>query len=201
MAERSRDYGDQSTGVEIVGVPRAGLSDLYHSLLRAPWWVTVAGIGIVFVVINTAFGIAYAMANGIANAPNPSLVEAFFFSVQTFGTIGYGTMYPRSGLANALMTLESFTSITVVALISGIVFSKFSVPRARIRFSSDAVVHPLDGVPTFSIRLANERANYIVEATVRLVLIRRESTKEGGFMFRMHDLVLVRDRTLGLTRS
>lgn len=202
MAERSRSFADQSTtGVEISGAPRAGLGDLYHALLRLPWSVTIGGIALVFVVINTIYGVLYAVTDGIANTQGKSLGQAFFFSVQTFGTIGYGTMYPKNGIANVLMTLESLTSITVISLITGVVFSKFSIPKARIRFSKDAVVHDVDGVPTLSLRLANERANYVVEATVRLVVIKREATKEGGFMFRMRDLELARDRSPALTRS
>src|SRR5207302_76308 len=110
----------------------------------------------------------------IANARPGSLEDAFFFSVQTAGTIGYGSMYPVTPAANFAVTAESIGSLLMVAMATGLVFAKFSIPQARLEFARSAVIHRRDGVPTLAIRLANTRGNFIVEAQVHVTLTRLE---------------------------
>jgi inward rectifier potassium channel len=96
---------------------------------------------------------------------------------------------------------ESVTGLLVTALATGLVFSKFSQPTARIVFSRQAAIGPMDGVPTLMVRLGNERANQIVEAIIRVALVRTERTKEGMIFYRMLDLPLTRERSPALSRS
>jgi inward rectifier potassium channel len=129
---------------------------------------------------------------GIEGARPGNFEDAFFFSVQTMSTIGYGRMVPTSTFANAVVTLEALFGLVTLALGTSLTFSKFSQPHARVIFSRNAVVTVRDGVPVLMVRLANERATGLVEATIRLFFVRDEKTKEGEPLRRFHTLPLAR---------
>jgi inward rectifier potassium channel len=186
---------------EVIGLPRHPVRDAYHNLMRAPWWVTVALLVGYLFVANALFALAYMKSGGIAHARPDSFADAFFFSVQTMATIGYGEMVPRSVFANVMVVFEAFTGVAVLAVATGIIFAKFSISGARVFFTRDAVISPMDGVPTLAFRLGNERGNSVVEAQLRVVLLREEKTREGHRMYRMYDLPLVRDRSPAFTRT
>ena len=107
--------------------------------------------------------------------PRATITEAFFFSVQTLGSIGYGVLHPAGLAANLIVTAESLTGLLFVAISTGLAFARF----ARIRFSELAVIHPYNGVPTLSFRLANERGNLIREARLKAFLAVDEISVEG----------------------
>jgi len=182
-------------------VPHTPFSDLYHLLLRLPWWVDLLSVSAVFLLMNLLFACGYMLVGGISGARPGSLVDHFFFSVQTMATIGYGAMYPLTAAAETLVTCEVIVGVSLVAIATGILFAKFSVPRARMQFAQAATISPFNGVPTLMFRLGNERASQIVEALVRVVLVRTERTLEGVTFYRMHDLMLERDRTPAISRS
>jgi inward rectifier potassium channel len=188
-------------GIRILGDDRAPLRDFYHALLRLPWRVTVAAISAVFLATNAVFAVGYLIVGGVAHGRPGSFLDAFFFSVQTMGTIGYGALYPESLGANLLVVAESITSLTLTALATGLVFAKFSRSTARLVFTKHAVISPLNGVPTLQFRLGNQRGNQIVDARIRVVMMRTETLAEGGTFYRMLDLRLTRDHSLSLQRS
>src|SRR5262249_22633364 len=103
--------------------------------------------------------------------------------------------------ANALMVAESVVGLIVTALATGLVFAKFSLTQARVAFSRHVTISPVDGVPTLSFRVGNERGNTIVDAMVRVALVRTETTVEGVLFYRMYDLHLVRERSPAVSRS
>jgi inward rectifier potassium channel len=185
--------------IRVVGDRPSPLRDFYHALLRRPWWVTIATITLTFVATNALFACAYRLTGGIAHAR--SYLDDFFFSVQTMGTVGYGAMYPESNAANLVVLAEAITGITLTALVTGLVFAKFSRSTARLRFTSEAVICPLNGVPSLMLRVGNQRGNRIVDAQIRVVMMRTERTREGSTFYRNHDLRLQRDRALTLARS
>lgn len=189
------------TGVIVTGAPKIALRDFYYLFLRARWSVAIAAIVIVYLALNAAFAAAYMATGGIANASPGSFFDLLCFSVQTMGTIGYGTMYPTTHAANVVMILESVTSLMITALATGLVFAKFSRSTARVAFSRVVVIGPMNGVPTLMIRVGNERGNQILEATVRVGLIRTELTKEGVTFYRLYDLRLARERSAAVARS
>jgi inward rectifier potassium channel len=189
------------SGIDVVNAPQNLLGDLYHVLLRAPWWVTLLAIAALVLLVNLFFALVYLYTGGIANARAGSFADAFFFSVQTVGTIGYGAMYPQTPAANLAMTVESIAALLVAAISTGLVFAKFSVPQARLEFAKNAVIFRYDGVPTLAVRLANTRGNYIAEAMVRVTFTRAEFNKEGVPFYRMYDMRLARDRSPALGRS
>jgi inward rectifier potassium channel len=188
-------------GIRVLGDERAPLRDFYHALLRLPWRVTVLAISGVFLAVNALFAVAFLLVGGVAHGAPGSFGDAFFFSVQTFGTIGYGNLYPESMAANLLVVAESITSLTLTALATGLVFAKFSRSTARLVFTKHAVISPINGVPTLQFRLGNQRGNQIVDARIRVVMMRTETLLEGGTFYRMLDLKLTRDHQLSLQRS
>lgn len=202
MATRPRPRTSTSaTGVTVIGAPRTTLRDFYYLFLRARWSGAIAVIVVAYLALNAVFAAAYLVTGGVTNARHGSFFDAFCFSVETMGTVGYGAMYPASRAANIVMILESVTSLLVTALATGLVFAKFSRSTARVAFSRNAVIGPMEGVPTLMFRVGNERGNQILEATVRVALIRTEITKEQSTYYRMYDLRLARERSPAMARS
>ncbi len=191
-------FVSRSGGTDVVrsGVAPRRFRDVYHSALNARWSVLLATFAAFYVMLNALFALAYvAGGDDIANARAGSFVDAFFFSVQTMATIGYGALAPRTIYANVLVAIEAFLGVVSFALATGLFFAKFSRPTARVLFSRVAVVAPRDGVRSLMLRMANERANQILEAQVHLALARTEMTIEGERVRRLYDLELLRTRT------
>lgn len=186
-------------GIVIIGEESRPLSDLYHAFLIRPWRWVLGAIAVGFLVVNVIFAILFAIVGGVAGAGG--WLDDFFFSVETMGTIGYGSMFPATRAANALMVAESVTSLIVTALATGLVFAKFSRSTARMRFSKHVCLAPINGVPTLTLRIGNQRGNAIVEATIHVTLSRTEITDEGERFFRQYDLPLTRDRAPAMTRT
>jgi inward rectifier potassium channel len=187
--------------IRVVGDRATPLRDFYHALLQLPWWATIAAISVAFLVANALFAFGYLAVGGVGHATPQSFRDAFFFSVQTMGTIGYGAMFPESTAANVLVVGESIVSLLLTAVSTGLVFAKFSRPTAQFVFSRRAVIAPVNGVPTLMFRLGNQRGNQIVNAQITLVLVRTERTSEGETFYRMLDLKPSRERALSLSRS
>ncbi len=197
-AEIQRNPGYE---IRVVGGARPGWRDLYHALLAMRWWAALTIIVGGYLALNALFALIYLATGGIANAAPGSYADAFFFSVQTMGTIGYGSMYPATRAANLLVVAESVVGLVVTALATGLVFVRFSRTRPRVVFSERAAIAPVDGVPTLMIRVGNERRNRIVDTTFRVTLMRTTRTAEGVTMYRAEDVVLVRGRAPALSRS
>jgi inward rectifier potassium channel len=199
---RPRSFGvGAESAIEVVGAPRAWFRDLYHGFLLMPWSLMFLVIAGVFLVVNAVFAEGYLLSHQVAGARPGSFTDAFFFSVQTFGTIGYGAMYPNGTIAHSLVVAESLCSLVVAAVFTGLVFAKFSRSTARIRFSHNATISLMDGIQTLAIRIGNERSSHVAESTVRMSIVRTEKTAEGMTWYRMYDLGLVRDRQPALARS
>ncbi len=174
----------------------------YHLLLNIPWKYFIVLMSVFYLVLNGGFALAYFFGiDGIENAIEGSFSDAFFFSIHTFSTIGYGNMYPTNLYTHILVTLEAFVSLLGIALITGLAFARFSQSNAKILFSDVVVVLPYDNVPTLMLRVSNQRKNYILEAKMRVYLMWDEVSKEGDFFRRVHELKLLRDHnpTLAMT--
>jgi inward rectifier potassium channel len=179
-----------------IGLPRPWFRDLYHFALRIPWWrFLLLGIGL-YIAANALFALLYLIpGDAITNARPGSFADAFFFSIETMATIGYGVMAPATFYANLLMTIETGVGLMLIAVATGLVFTRFSRPTARVLFSRVAVIAPHNGVPTLSFRAANLRHNQILQAEVSVVLLRDEETQEGDMIRRFYDLKLARQRS------
>ena len=186
------------SGREVVsiGLRQSPVRDVYHSLLVASWRRFFLLVLVAYLGANLLFALGYlAIGDGIEEARPGSFADAFFFSVQTMATIGYGKMAPRGLAANVLVTVEALVGLLGLALVTGLVFAKFSRPTARVVFSRHVVVTRFDGVPSLLFRMANERGNQIAEAEAHLILLRTERTPEGEEVRRMHELRLRRSHS------
>jgi inward rectifier potassium channel len=170
--------------------------DTYHKVLSMPWWRFFAYAAVGWIGINLLFALLYRLDPGcIAGAQPDSLEDAFYFSVQTLATIGYGAMSPATRYGHVVVVAEALVGTLGVALVTGVTFAKFARPTARVLFSNSAVVQTRDGVPHLVFRLANWRGNMVVEGQLRVLLLRMRKTQEGDVIRIPEDLPLVRDRT------
>ena len=179
-----------------LGTKESRRFDFYHHTLTLPWWSYLT-LGIAaYLALNIVFAELYLLdPKGIDHARPGVFEDAFFFSIQTMATIGYGVLTPSTTYANLLVTAETMVSLMFITFITGITFARFSRPTARVMFSQVATVSTYNGVPTLSVRLANARRNQILEADVGLTLVRNERTSEGIRMRRFYDLQLARRHT------
>jgi inward rectifier potassium channel len=191
--------GDYS--IWVVGAQRTRLRDAYHSFLRIRWPASLALIALGFFLVNLLFAVVYYFVGGVEGVGATSFFDALMFSVETLGTIGYGVMHPTSHAASVVVIVESITGIMCVALITGLVFAKFSRPVARIAFSKNCVICDHEGKPTLMFRCGNERSNVIVEARIHVVATKVVSADPSKPFYKLHDLKLVRDRIGGLRRG
>ncbi len=157
------------------------------------WRYLLTLFAMMYLLLNATFATIFALiGDGITGAQPGSWTDAFFFSIQTLSTIGYGGMMPKGDLSNSLVTIEAWLGILGVATFTGILFSKFARPSARFLFSRIAVIYRRNGIPCLVFRVANERGNYVAEATMRATILLEERTAEGEHMQRLYDLKLER---------
>lgn len=172
------------------------LEDTYHKVIAMPWWRFFAYAAMGWILVNGLFALFYVLAPGAVSGARPGdLEDAFYFSVQTLATIGYGAMAPASRYGHIVVVAEALVGTLGVALVTGVTFAKFARPTARVLFSAHAVIQPRDGVPHLVFRLANWRGNMVVEGQLRAIVLMKQQTREGDVIRVPVDLPLVRDRT------
>lgn len=181
---------------ERVGLRKSFWSDLYHLLLTTSWIKLIGAVLALYAMVNVLFAFLYWLGSPCIEGARPGhFLDLFFFSVQTMGTIGYGKMSPATTWAHSLVTIEAILGLLGLALASGLMFAKFSNPTARVLFSKWATISKRNGVPCLMIRLANQRNNQVVEATLRITLVRAETTLEGESVRRFYDVHLQHERS------
>jgi inward rectifier potassium channel len=177
------------------GLSTEVVQDLYHHFMTVSWPRLFATIAAFFLVFDLLFGWLYDLVPGcIANLNPPGFPGAFFFSVETLATVGYGDMHPQTPYGHLVAMIEIFVGLMMLALITGLMFARFSRPRARFMFAKVAVVRPIDGKLTLMFRAANARQNIVQEASALLRLMRNEVTQEGYRLRRIIDLPLLRSK-------
>ena len=175
------------------GNPNHFWHDIYHSCLSMTWLGFFSGVALAFMMLNVLFASLYMIEpEGIANLFPRNILGAFFFSVETLATVGYGNMHPISVLTHLVATVEMFIGLSGSAILTGLIFARFSKPRARILFANSPVMTVVNGQSTLMIRTANARQNFIVDATAKLSMLKVERTLEGARFRRVIDLKLVR---------
>jgi inward rectifier potassium channel len=177
------------------GLPEGVLQDLYHHFMTVSWPRLFTTIAAFFLVFDLLFGWLYHLVPGcIANLNPPGFPGAFFFSVETLATVGYGDMHPQTLYGHVVAMIEIFVGLMMLALITGLMFARFSRPRARFLFAKVAVVRPIDGKNTLMFRAANARQNVVQDASALLRMMRDEVTQEGYRLRRVVDLPLLRSK-------
>lgn len=181
VAEESRQRflnRDGSFNVQRAGLNVATSLNLYHVLLSMSWSTFLGLVLLLYFLSNIFFGALYAAFGAAAlvdtsGAPFSSLfLTGFFFSVQTFATIGYGTIHPVGLFPNLLVTVESYYSLLANALITGLVFARFARPTAKIVLSDVAVIAPYKDITAFMFRVVNGRNNQLTDVRAQVMVAR-----------------------------
>jgi len=184
---------DGSFNVRRSGLPFLSSLNLFHFFLEMKWRTFLSLLLAIYFVSNVVFGLAYAafgetaLVDTSADPTQSLFVRGFFFSVQTFATIGYGTIHPVGIVPNLLVTVESYYSLLVNALITGLVFARFARPTARLIYSDVAVVAPYRDITGLMFRLVNGRHNQLIEVTAQVMFSRL--VVENGRPVRRFDLL------------
>lgn len=171
---------------------------LYHSLLTMSWGRFLLLIVLFYGVLNLVFAFAYLLCgpDGLVGPEHADrFTTAFFFSIHTSATIGYGNVSPGNLAANIVVTVEAFTGLLAVALITGMVFARFSRPTARVMFSRNALITPYrGGGMAFQFRIVNTRSSELIEVEVRLLLSLFQTAADGTRVRRFYTLELERSK-------
>jgi len=173
---------------------RLGTSlSLYHLLLTMSWTRFMGMVAGSYVLFNGGFAVAY-LASGpgaLAGGAGTGFGRAFFFSVETFSTIGYGNVVPVGLAANLVVTVEALAGLLWLALATGLLFARFSRPTARVVFSRTAVIAPYHGITAFEFRIANARSSQLLEVEATVMFARMEE-QHGRTLRRFYPLSLER---------
>jgi inward rectifier potassium channel len=199
MRRRPRDIRVKYGQFEFVklNAQKFDFRDTYHSILTLSWPGFAGLIFGIYLLINVVFAWLYMLeAHAIAEMAPGSFFDAFFFSVETLATVGYGHMYPETFYGHLITMLEIMVGMFGLAVITGLIFVRFSRPTARMYFSKLAVIAPFDGVPNLMIRIANLRHQAMVEPEFRMILLRDSITAEGDEVRRFRSLKLEFDHLI-----
>jgi inward rectifier potassium channel len=184
-----------STEIRYFAGSRPGWRDAYHYLLTMPLPAFLGVMAAIYLAINLVFAAVYALVGGVTGMPRGDFAAAFFFSVETISTVGYGVMAPKGLGAHLVVTAESFVGLFNLAIMTGLMFNRISRPTARVMFSDKAVITNYEGEPTLIFRAANQRRNRVVEAEVSVTLLHEVRTREGDMIRRFETLPTIRSRS------
>jgi inward rectifier potassium channel len=173
----------------------------YHSLVMMSWSRFMALVLISYVAMNSVFATLYVLCGPKAlqttsgSEFSSPFLKAFFFSVHTFSTIGYGNIVPAGLAANIVVSIESLFGLGGFALATGLLFARFSRPTAKILFSDSAIIAPYSGITAFQFRIINARSNQIIELAARVLLSKFESV-DGNRIRKYYQLPLEREKVV-----
>jgi len=175
------------------GVSRFDLRDPYHLAVALTWPQFLAALLALYLSVNVVFTILFWLVPGsVANARPDSFSDAFFFSIETLATVGYGKMYPASLYGHMVASIEIVCGLAFTAVLTGLTFVRFSRPRAKLIFAANPVVAMHNGKPTLMVRIGNGRAAVLADARAQLNVLLTETTTEGKVFRRMQELWLER---------
>ncbi len=171
------------------------IRDIYFYLMVQSWIKIFIFIFLIFIAINIAFGSVYFFLPNALSMTNAGWWDCFFFSVQTLSTIGYGVMAPTSFYAHLVVSLQAGFGLLFTALVTGIVFSKFSRPSSKILFSKPILINNHNSQRVLTFRVGNTRGNDIVDASITVSALVEELSEEGTVLRRIKELKLERSRS------
>jgi inward rectifier potassium channel len=187
-------FGDREIVTE--GLHLSFWADISHRCMTASWPSFIAGAAVVFLVFNAMFGLLYWLGDQpISNVPGAAYIDYLYFSIETLSTAGYGDMHPQTHYGHFVATVELFTGIFSMSLMTGLIFARFSRPNARLLFAAQPVISIYEGMPTLMIRFANERHNMISDASVRLWIFRNRISQEGHSFRQFSELTLTQNES------
>ena len=180
--------------------PLSALS-LYHWSLTISWPKFLGLMTVSYVAVNALFALAFllcgpdALQSAVGSFAGHPFYRAFFFSVYTFATIGYGNIIPVGVAANSLVAIEALVYIIGIALATGVIFSRFSRPTTRIVYSRNAIVAPYRDKMALEFRIANGRSSQLIEVQIQVILTKLEQAN-GTTVRKFYDLDLERHRVV-----
>lgn len=170
-------------------------SDVYYWIMEMSWPVFAGLVASAFLLLNLLFGALYAALPGaVANAAPGSLIDGFFFSVDTLATVGYGQMYPSGHAAHAVAAFEILVGLFFSATVTGLIFARFARPRVALLFSRVAVLGWYNGQRALMLRVAPMRSRPLANATANLSWLKNEVSQEGRTFRALVELPLLRNR-------
>ncbi len=189
-SQRSRLINkDSSFNIDRIEQSKLGSVSIYHSLVTMTWWKFTLFVVVYFIVINLLFTCLYYFTGpdglkGIEGTTEyDKFLGAFFFSTQTFSTVGFGSISPSSHTASSIAALESMIGVLGYALATGLLYGRFSRPKVRLLFSDNAIIAPFKNGKAFQFRIANKMRNsQISDMECRVTLAKLEN--ENGVMIR-----------------
>ena len=173
------------------------IEDIYQYLINISWTKFFLIVLSVYVSLNFLFAFLYYfvgvedLAGSAGNNLN-NFLDAFFFSAQTLTTVGYGGISPKGLIVNIISALEALNGLMCFALITGLLYGRFSRPSARILFSNKAIIAPYRGISSLQFRIANQRHNTLMEIEARVLLVQIEKI-ENQFNRKYFELKLERN--------
>ena len=168
--------------------------EVYRWLLGLSWPQFAAFVASIYITLNLIFAVLYGVAPDSIAGTTHRFLDPFFFSVQTLATVGYGHMYPQTIYGEIISTIELMTGLFLLAVMTGLIFVRFSRPIASVVFSKSAVIAPLNGQPTLMIRIGNQRQYSMTDAEFRVIFSRDQQLVEGGDFRYFYNLKLQFDR-------
>jgi inward rectifier potassium channel len=177
-------------------------ADISHRCMTASWPAFIGGAALVFVAFNAVFALLYWLGDQpVSNVPGGAYIDYLYFSIETLSTAGYGDMHPQTHYGHFIATVELFTGIFSMSLMTGLIFARFARPNARLLFAENPVVSNYEGKPTLMVRFVNERHNIIGNANAKLWLLRNVVSQEGQTQRRFYELPLLRNEHPALALS
>jgi inward rectifier potassium channel len=173
---------DGSFNVERTGLPFLSSFSAYHAMLTMKWWQFFGATALAYLLVNSLFAAAYlacgpgSLGSDAAGMEHHTYLRAFFFSVQTLSTIGYGQVIPVGTAANTVVTLEALVGLMGFAIVTGLLFARFSRPTAKMLFSRHAVIAPYQNITALEFRVANARSNELIEVSAKALFSRFEDS-------------------------
>jgi inward rectifier potassium channel len=177
--------------VSKLGVRRFDLRDPYHIAVSLSWPSFILATLTCWLAINVVFALLYVLGPGsVANAAAGSFADVFFFSIETLATVGYGVMAPNTLYGHVVSAAEIVTGMAFTAIVTGLLFVRFSRAKAQITAADDAVVTRRHGLPRLMLRIVNGRVTLMSNATTRLFVLLADQAADGPFIRRIHELPL-----------
>lgn len=185
-----------------VGAP-SPLADIYYWVMEMTWPAFVLLVSLLFLAVNIVFGLVYAaMPPGeVLNAAPHSVIDGFFFSVDTLGTVGYGVMAPATHAAHAVASVEILAGLFFSATMTGFIFARLARPRQSLAFSRVAVIGRYEGKRALMVRVASIRSRPLADAQAQMSFLQTQHMPDGRTFRSLVTLPLLRDKNpmLGLS--
>ncbi|TNE55667.1 MAG: potassium transporter [Bacteroidetes bacterium] len=161
------------------------IQDVYKHLIDMSWGYFFLYSGLFYLIVNLFFSVLYLIA-GVDQLKGATMEEqdfmtAFFFSVQTFTTVGYGAIYPHGLFSQLVATVEAFCGLLSFALATGLLYGRFSKPVVRIAFSKNVILTPYQGGEAVMFKMVNQRKNVLLKTRVNAILILDKGGADNSF--------------------